>query len=154
MANDESFLVLVHYKGSIQKKTRFGIKFIDKDPFSEVRISELLAKLVDVVCSSGSLKRNPQSSIMPTCSSSMPLGASSSVPVIASEVVLVASSSFATELNRNRDGEIGDTRPFGELAIAMAGIPVMIPVFREGRAPDGIEDVLWDDDDDDDYYKV
>ncbi|XP_015937398.1 uncharacterized protein LOC107463168 [Arachis duranensis] len=34
MASEESFLVLVHYRRSIKKKTRFGIKFNDKDPFS------------------------------------------------------------------------------------------------------------------------
>ncbi|RYR46590.1 hypothetical protein Ahy_A07g032334 [Arachis hypogaea] len=73
----------------------------------------------------------------------MPLGASSSVPVITLEVVLIASPSFAANLNCNHDEEIGDTRPFSELAIAMAGTPVM------DGAPDGMEDVLQDDDGDD-----
>ncbi|XP_057733766.1 uncharacterized protein LOC130948923 [Arachis stenosperma] len=34
MASDESFVALVHYRGSIKKKTRSGIKFTDKDPLS------------------------------------------------------------------------------------------------------------------------
>ncbi|RYQ80443.1 hypothetical protein Ahy_Scaffold1g106853 isoform H [Arachis hypogaea] len=32
MASAESFLVLVHYRGSIKRKTRSGVKFTDKDP--------------------------------------------------------------------------------------------------------------------------
>ncbi|XP_020987415.1 uncharacterized protein LOC110275593 [Arachis duranensis] len=34
MASDESFVALMHYRGSIKKKTRSGIKFTDKDPLS------------------------------------------------------------------------------------------------------------------------
>ena len=34
MANEKTFLVLVHYRWSIKKKTRSGIKFTDKDPLS------------------------------------------------------------------------------------------------------------------------
>ncbi|XP_015970243.1 uncharacterized protein LOC107493700 [Arachis duranensis] len=32
MASEESFVVLVHHRGSIKRKTRFGVKFTDKDP--------------------------------------------------------------------------------------------------------------------------
>ncbi|RYR33355.1 hypothetical protein Ahy_A10g047938 [Arachis hypogaea] len=117
--------------------------------FSEVMTSELLAKLVDVVCSSGGSNWNPQSSVMPACSSSMPLGASSSMLVIAPEAILVASPSFVADLNRICDGEIGDTRPFGDFAIAMVSTPIIVPIFREGRAPDGVEDIPRDDDDND-----
>ncbi|XP_025678312.1 uncharacterized protein [Arachis hypogaea] len=49
--------------------------------------------------------------------------------------------------NRNCDGEISNTPAFGELVNAMAGTAVLVPVFREGGAPDGVEDVLQDDDD-------
>ncbi|RYR04651.1 hypothetical protein Ahy_B06g084425 isoform B [Arachis hypogaea] len=34
MASDDSYLVLVHYRGSIKKKMREGIKFTDKNPLS------------------------------------------------------------------------------------------------------------------------
>ncbi|RYR34956.1 hypothetical protein Ahy_A10g050024 isoform A [Arachis hypogaea] len=183
MASDDSFLVLMHYRGSIKKKIHSEIKFNDKfslniffklstsfiefqntiikklgmqcvkrveklfykilifvlrddvkydsfvigsdedlqvlfhcrRQFFEVRTPELLAKLVDVVCSSGGSNRNPQPSAMASCSSSMPVGASSSVSVIALEAVLVFYLSFVTDLNCNRDGEIGDIRPFDVL---------------------------------------
>ncbi|XP_016164222.1 uncharacterized protein LOC107606704 [Arachis ipaensis] len=32
MASEDSFLVLVHHRGSIKRKTRSGVKFTDKDP--------------------------------------------------------------------------------------------------------------------------
>ncbi|RYQ90893.1 hypothetical protein Ahy_B09g096838 isoform A [Arachis hypogaea] len=32
MASEESFVVLVHHRGSIKRKTRSGLKFTDKDP--------------------------------------------------------------------------------------------------------------------------
>ncbi|RYR34957.1 hypothetical protein Ahy_A10g050024 isoform B [Arachis hypogaea] len=141
MASDDSFLVLMHYRGSIKKKIHSEIKFNDKfslniffklstsfiefqntiikklgmqcvkrveklfykilifvlrddvkydsfvigsdedlqvlfhcrRQFFEVRTPELLAKLVDVVCSSGGSNRNPQPSAMASCSSSMPV---------------------------------------------------------------------------------
>ncbi|RYR62593.1 hypothetical protein Ahy_A04g020299 [Arachis hypogaea] len=97
MASDESVLVLVHYRGSIKKKTHSRIKITNKDllnifmkpsmSFTEIlifvlwddvnydsfvlgsnedlevlihchRTPELLAKLVDVVSSSGGFSQN------------------------------------------------------------------------------------------------
>ncbi|RYQ96716.1 hypothetical protein Ahy_B08g092570 [Arachis hypogaea] len=109
--------------------------------FPKVKTPELLTKLVDVACSSRASNQNPQSSVMTAASRLMPLGASSSVPGIVPEAVLVASPYFAADLNCNFDGKIGDNQPFGELAIAMASTSI-IPIFRKGGAPDGIEDVL------------
>ncbi|RYR20211.1 hypothetical protein Ahy_B03g065312 isoform A [Arachis hypogaea] len=204
MANEERFVVLMHYRGSIKKKTRSGIKFTDKDPlsiflkpstsfneflnsiiqklglqgvkrvekllygipisvlqddvkynslvigsdedlevlfhcrqqFPEVRTPELLAKLVDVVSSSGGSNRNPQAVATAACSTSRPSGALSSMPVIAPEAMLVASPSFAVDLNRSGDGAVG--------------IVDTAPVSLHGFAPDGVDDVLRDDDEDDD----
>ncbi|RYQ83289.1 hypothetical protein Ahy_B10g101943 [Arachis hypogaea] len=107
--------------------------------FSEVRTPELLAKLVDVVYSLGGSNRNSQSLAMPACSNSMSLGVSSSVLVITHEAILIASPSFIADLNCSHDGEIDDTRPLGELAIAMA----------EGGVLDGVKNVLHDNDNDD-----
>ncbi|RYR47040.1 hypothetical protein Ahy_A07g032947 isoform A [Arachis hypogaea] len=73
--------------------------------------------------------------------------ASSSVPVIAPEVVLVTSLSYVVDLNCVNNGEIGDNRSFGELAITMADTHVMIPVPGEDREPNPMEDVLRNDDD-------
>ncbi|XP_057718694.1 uncharacterized protein LOC130933164 [Arachis stenosperma] len=172
MASEESFVVLVHHRGSIKRKTRFGVKFTDKDPlcvvvnpttryddlvrsvlmklglegvkrvkkffyrilvtilhdtvkydcltigsdedlqvmflcrrqFPEVRTPELLAKLVDVVSNSGGSNRNTTDVATAAGSSSRAAVASSSVPVYEPAVQLVASPSFAVDLN---DG-VGD----------------------------------------------
>ncbi|RYQ95060.1 hypothetical protein Ahy_B08g090050 [Arachis hypogaea] len=182
MASDKSFLVLVHYRESIKKKTRSKIKFSNKDPlgiflkpstsFTEFqntilqklglhgmkRVEKLLYRILICVLSddvnSGGSNWNPQSSAMPTYCSSMPLVALSSVLVIAPEAVLVASSSFVANLNRNLDGKIGDTGPLDEFAIATSGTPVMVLVFREGGVPDGVEDALHNDDDDVDFTTI
>ncbi|RYR31903.1 hypothetical protein Ahy_B01g056849 [Arachis hypogaea] len=169
MANYESFVALVHYRGSIKKKMRSDIKFIDKDPLSiflklstsllgvkrveklfyripisvlhddvkydsfvissdedlqvlhycrgqffEVKTPELLAKLVDVVSSSGGSNRNPQFSGHLACSSSMPVGASSVALVVTPKVVLVASPSFAFNLNHSGDAVVSEIGPSGE----------------------------------------
>ncbi|RYR01504.1 hypothetical protein Ahy_B06g080379 [Arachis hypogaea] len=100
------------------------VLFYCRSQFSEVRTLELLAKFVDVVCSSRA------------------------------EAVLVASPSFAIDINCNRDGEVGGNRPFSELAIAMAGTPIMVPIFGEDRALDGVENILRDDDDDNDVDRA
>ncbi|XP_057730686.1 uncharacterized protein LOC130946020 [Arachis stenosperma] len=95
MASEESFVVLVHYRGSIKRKTRSGVKFTDKnslmlrddvkyDSFvigsDEDLAPELLAKLVDVVSSLGGSNRNIQTLGTVAGSSSRPVGACSSVP--------------------------------------------------------------------------
>ncbi|XP_057722602.1 uncharacterized protein LOC130936534 [Arachis stenosperma] len=92
--------------------------------FPEVRTPKLLAKFVDVVSSSGGSNRNLQALATVACYSSRPVSASSSVPVIVPQEMVVASLSFAADLNSSGD--------------------------REGGTPDGIDDVLPDDDDADD----
>ncbi|XP_057740388.1 uncharacterized protein LOC130957560 [Arachis stenosperma] len=158
---------------------RSGTKFIDKDPLSvflrpstsftefqntiiqklglqgqpkftsSVPLSLLLAKLVDVVSSSRGSNRNPQPSATAACSSSRHVSASLSLSVIQPEAALVASPSFAADLNRTRDRKVDNIGLFDDVAIAIAGIPEMVPEFRQGGAPDGVEDVFQDEDDDD-----
>ncbi|RYR75021.1 hypothetical protein Ahy_A02g009726 [Arachis hypogaea] len=178
MASEESFLVLVHYRWSIKRKTRSGVKFTDKDPlciivtptttydalvssvleklglegvkrvkkffyriptavlhdtvkfdcftigsdedlqvmflsrmqFPEVRTPELLAKLVDVVSSSGGSNRNATTIAAVAGSSSRPAVASSSAPVYEPPMQPVASPSFAVDLS----GNVGDEVRYGE----------------------------------------
>ncbi|RYR09888.1 hypothetical protein Ahy_B05g078321 [Arachis hypogaea] len=167
MASEEIFVVLVHHRGSIKRKTCSGVKFTDKDPlciivrpttsyddlvssvllklglecvkrvkkffyripitvlqetvkydcfmigsdedlqvmfhcrrqFPKVRTPELLAKLVDVVSSSGGLKRNTTTLATLAGSSSRPAITSSSVPAYEPPVQPVASPSFIVDLN-------------------------------------------------------
>ncbi|XP_057756292.1 uncharacterized protein LOC130975524 [Arachis stenosperma] len=204
MASEDSFLVLVHHRGSIKRKTRSGVKFTDKDPlciivsstasfddlvssilmklglegvkrvkkffyripitvlqdtvkydcftigsdedlqvmfhchrqFPEVRTLELLAKLVDVVSSSGGSNRNTNTLATVAGSSSRPAVASSSVPAYEAPVQPVASPSFVVDLN----GSVGDEVGTGEF----------IPTSIQCDAPAGVGDGLFDDPEDDD----
>ncbi|RYR10193.1 hypothetical protein Ahy_B05g078668 [Arachis hypogaea] len=182
MASEDSFLVLVHHRGSIKKKTRSGIKFTDKDPlciivrpttnydalvssvleklglegvkrvkkfyyripttvlhirqFSEVRTPELLAKLVDVVSSSGGSNRNANTIATVAGSSSRPAVASSSVPVYEPAIQPVASPSFAVDLT----GNVGDEVRCGEHHPTKLRCPTLA----------GVGEGLFDDPDDDD----
>ncbi|RYR67537.1 hypothetical protein Ahy_A03g013938 isoform I [Arachis hypogaea] len=165
MASAESFLVLVHYRGSIKRKTRSGVKFTDKDPlciivtptttydalvssvleklglegvkrFPEVKTPELLAKLVDVVSSSGGSNRNANTIAAVAGSSSRPAVASSSAPVYEPPMQPVASPSFAIDLS----GNVGDEVRYGE----------HIPTEVHCPTPAGFGDGLFDDPDDDD----
>ncbi|XP_016192957.1 uncharacterized protein LOC107633876 [Arachis ipaensis] len=186
MASEDSFLVLVHHRGSVKRKTRSGVKFTDKDPlcivvspttsydafvssvlvklglegvkrvkkfyyripttvlhdtvkydcftigsdedlqdmflsrrqFPEVRTPELLAKLVDVVSSSGGSNRNANTIATVAGSSSRPVVASSSIPV----------------------GNVGDEVGYGE----------HLPTDVRCPTPAGVGEGLFDDADDDD----
>ncbi|RYR74912.1 hypothetical protein Ahy_A02g009623 isoform B [Arachis hypogaea] len=175
MASEKSFVVLVHYRGSIKRKTRSGVKFTDKNPvsifvrpttrfddfvnsiiqklglqgvkrvqklfyrilisvlrddvkydyfiigsdedlqvlfycrrqFFEVKTPELLAKLVDVVSSSGGSNQNTHTIDTVAGSSSRPVGVFSSVPVNAPLDEPIASPSFAVDLNYSGGREVG-----------------------------------------------
>ncbi|RYR49726.1 hypothetical protein Ahy_A07g036255 isoform F [Arachis hypogaea] len=193
MASEDTFLVLVHHRGSIKRKTRSGVKFTNKDPlcimvrptttydalvssvleklslegvkrvkkffyripttvlrsdedlqvmflcrrqFPEVRTSELLTKLVDVVSSSGGSNRNVNTIATVAGSSSRPAVASSSVPVYEPPMQPVASPSFAVDLS----GNVGDEVRYGE----------HLPIEVHCPTPAGVGEGLFDDPDDDD----
>ncbi|RYQ95620.1 hypothetical protein Ahy_B08g090969 isoform G [Arachis hypogaea] len=94
--------------------------FLCRRQFPEVRTPELLAKLVDVVSSSGGSNRNTANVATAAGSSSMAAVASSSVPVYEPAAQLVASPSFAVDLNDGVRDEVGS---FDVLPNALHGVP-------------------------------
>ncbi|RYQ95625.1 hypothetical protein Ahy_B08g090969 isoform A [Arachis hypogaea] len=96
------------------------IMFLCRRQFPEVRTPELLAKLVDVVSSSGGSNRNTANVATAAGSSSMAAVASSSVPVYEPAAQLVASPSFAVDLNDGVRDEVGS---FDVLPNALHGVP-------------------------------
>ncbi|RYR48616.1 hypothetical protein Ahy_A07g034658 isoform A [Arachis hypogaea] len=96
------------------------IMFLCRRQFPEVRTPELLTKLVDVVSSSGGSNRNTANVATAAGSSSMAAVASSSVPVYEPAAQLVASPSFAVDLNDGVRDEVGS---FDVLANALQGVP-------------------------------
>ncbi|XP_057746137.1 uncharacterized protein LOC130965388 [Arachis stenosperma] len=196
MASEESFVVLVHHKGSVNRKTRSGVKFTDKNPlcivitsttsyddlvsavlmklgaggceagkevflshsshgateygeFSEVRTPELLARLVDVVSSSGGSNRNTNTIANPAGSSSRPAVASSYVPVYEPVVQHVASPSFAVDLNGTDGDEVVERKnlPNALLGVAPVGVG---DGFLDDEEEDDVEPDMIDDDSADD----
>ncbi|XP_015965274.1 uncharacterized protein LOC107489006 [Arachis duranensis] len=171
MASDESFVVLVHHRGSIKRKTRSGVKFTDKDPLCIVvnpttryddLVRSVLMKLglegakrvkkffyripvtilhdtvkydclmigsdedlqVMFLCRrqfpSGGSNRNTTNVATAAGSSSRAVVASSSVLVYEPAVQLVASPSFAVDLNDGVGDEVGS---FDILPNALQDVP-------------------------------
>ncbi|RYQ90338.1 hypothetical protein Ahy_B09g096475 isoform C [Arachis hypogaea] len=96
------------------------VMFLCRRQFPEVRTPELLAKLVDVVSSSGGSNRNTTNVATAAGSSSMAAVASSSVPVYEPAAQLVASPTFAVDLNDGVRDEVGS---FDVLPNALHGVP-------------------------------
>ncbi|XP_015944398.1 uncharacterized protein LOC107469542 [Arachis duranensis] len=219
MASEESFVVLVHHRGSIKRKTRSGVKFTDKNPlsifmrptmscddlvnsilqklglegvkqvkkffyriqilvlqeimkydcftigsvedlhvifhcrrqFPKVKTPELLAKLVDVVSSSGGSNRNTPTVGTVADSSSKPTGASSSVPVYEPPVQPVASPSFTFDPNDSGGGEvgIGDFVPTSLQSAAPTENPIVNALLDDPDDNDVEPDIIVDDSGDD-----
>ncbi|XP_052109212.1 uncharacterized protein LOC107460963 [Arachis duranensis] len=190
MASEESFVVLVHHRGSIKRKTRSSVKFTDKDPlcmivrpttryedlvsfvllklglegvkwvkkffyhipimFPKVRTPELLAKLVDVVSSSGGSNRNTTTLATVAGSSSRPTVASSSVPAYEPPVQPVASPSFAVDLNRSVGDEAG-TGEFPRTSLQCAAPARVGDGFLDDLEDDDVEPDMIADDSGDDF---
>ncbi|RYR74396.1 hypothetical protein Ahy_A02g009091 [Arachis hypogaea] len=112
------------------------VMFLCRRQFPEVRTPELLAKLVDVVSSSGGSNRNTNTLVTVAGSSSRPAIESSSVPAYEPPTPPVASPSFAVDLN----GSIGDE----------VGTAELVPTSVHCAAPAGTRDGLFDDVEDDD----
>ncbi|RYR53488.1 hypothetical protein Ahy_A06g028634 isoform A [Arachis hypogaea] len=187
MASEESFVVLVHHKGSIKRKTRSGVKFTDKDPLCIVvnpttryddLVRSVLMKLglegakrdtvkydcltigsdedlqVMFLCrrqfpESGDSNRNTTNVATAAGSSSRAAVAFSSVPVYEPAVQLVASPSFAVDLNDGVGDEVGS---FDILPNALQGVPlvgvgdgVLGDVEEDDVEPDTIEDDSGDE---------
>ncbi|MED6112437.1 hypothetical protein PIB30_061739 [Stylosanthes scabra] len=110
--------------------------------FSEVRMTELYAKLEDIIASSGGSNPNPTSVHIGDSSSSAPVALV--VPVIPPSV---AFSSFAADLHREDDDvcDLGDNRTFGELVTIVAKSPHNPLRGVQINEPEGIEEALCDD---------
>ncbi|XP_057745316.1 uncharacterized protein LOC130963183 [Arachis stenosperma] len=217
MDSEESFVVLVHHRGSVNRKTRSGVKFTDKNPlcfivtsttsyddlvsavlmklglegakrvkkffyripvtvlqntvkydcftinndvdlqvmflcrrqFPEVRTPELLARLVDVVSSSGGSNRNTNTIANPAGSSSRLAVASSSVPVYEPVVQPVASPSFAVDLNGTKGDEVVERENLPNALVGVAPVGVG-DGFLGDEEEDDVEPDMIDDDSADD----
>ncbi|XP_015953883.1 uncharacterized protein LOC107478263 [Arachis duranensis] len=164
MATEESFVVLVHHRGSIKRKTRSGVKFTDKDPLCmivrpttryEDLVSSVLLKLglegvkwvkkffyrIPITVLQETVKydcftigSDEDLQVMFHCRRQFP--EVRTPELLEPPVQLVASPSFAVDLNGSVDDEVG-TGEFPRTSLQCA-------------APAGVGDGFLDDSDDDD----
>ncbi|RYR58834.1 hypothetical protein Ahy_A05g024704 isoform E [Arachis hypogaea] len=144
MASEESFVVLVHHRGSVKRKTSSGVKFIDKNPLCiVVTPTTSYDDLVRAVLTKLGLEATLAGS------SSRPAVASSSVPVYPPVVQPVASPSFAADLNGGVGDEVGarENMPNALLGVAPVGVG---DGFLGDAEEDDVEPDMIDDDSGDD----
>ncbi|RYR20206.1 hypothetical protein Ahy_B03g065312 isoform F [Arachis hypogaea] len=135
MANEERFVVLMHYRGSIKKKTRSGIKFTDKDPLSiflkpSTSFNEFLNSIIQKLGLQGVKRVEKLLYGIP-------------ISVLQDDVKynsLVIGSDEDLEVLFHCRQQFPEVRT-PELLAKLVDV---------GFAPDGVDDVLRDDDEDDD----
>ncbi|RYR54287.1 hypothetical protein Ahy_A06g029548 isoform B [Arachis hypogaea] len=201
MASEESFVILVHHRGSIKRKTRSGVKFTDKDPLCIVvtprtsyddLVRSVLMKLrledskrvkkffyrIPIKVLQDTVKydcftissdedlqvmflcrqqfpevrgsnRNTTTLATPAGSSSRPAVASSSVPVYQPVVHVVASSSFAVDLNGSVGDDVGSRENLPDDLLDVAPLGVGDGVLGDADEDDVEPDMIDDDSGDD-----
>ncbi|MED6186521.1 hypothetical protein PIB30_067445 [Stylosanthes scabra] len=114
--------------------------------FSEVRTTELFAKLEDIVASSGGSNPIPQSVDIGVSSSSAPVA-----PVVPGIPPSIASPTFAADLHHDYDDQcdLEDNRTFGELVTAVANIPRTPLMGGQISELEGVEEALREDEKED-----
>ncbi|RYR72624.1 hypothetical protein Ahy_A02g006846 isoform B [Arachis hypogaea] len=144
MASEESFVILVHHRGSIKRKTRSGVKFTDKDPLCIVVTPRTsYDDLVRSVLTKLGLEATPAGS------SSWPAVASSSVPVHQPVVHAVASPSFAVDLNGSVGDDVGSRENLPDDLLGVAPLGVGDGVLGDADEDDVEPDMIDDDSGDD-----
>ncbi|RYR38488.1 hypothetical protein Ahy_A09g043539 isoform F [Arachis hypogaea] len=123
--------------------------FLCRRQFLEVRTPELLARLVDVVSSSGGSNRNATTLATPAGSSSRPAVASSSVPVYQPVVQPAASPSFAVDLNGSVGDEVGARENLPNALLGVAPVGVGDGLLGDAEENDVEPDMIDDDNGDD-----
>ncbi|MED6123470.1 hypothetical protein PIB30_049421 [Stylosanthes scabra] len=139
MDSDESFVALVHHDGRIRYKTREGVKFTDKSPanvFMTIRttlvdLQELFVEIADSLASSEGSAPIPRSVNVGEASGSRNQRVVS--PVASPSFDFNLQAEMATGAN-----ELGDSRSFGEVGVAVAATPqpVSPPAFEGVPVPD------------------
>ncbi|RYR03094.1 hypothetical protein Ahy_B06g081927 isoform C [Arachis hypogaea] len=139
MASEESFVVLVHHRGSIKRKTRSGVKFTDKDPLCIVvspttSYDDLVRSVLMKLGLEGAKQVKKFFYRIPGVRTGIP--PLWPFPVYEPAVQPVASPSFAVDLN----GSVGDE----------VGSREFLPNALQGVAPLGVGDGLLGDAEEDD----
>ncbi|MED6138785.1 hypothetical protein PIB30_077815 [Stylosanthes scabra] len=125
----------------VQTDADLEVIFHCQKDFSEVRMTELFAKLEDIIASSGGSNPNPPSVHIGCASSSAPV-----VPVVPVIPPSVASPYFAVDLHREDDYEcdLEYNHTFGELVTAVVNNAHTHLTGVQINEPEGVEEALHD----------
>ncbi|RYQ95407.1 hypothetical protein Ahy_B08g090684 isoform B [Arachis hypogaea] len=160
MASEESFVVLVHHRGSIKRKTRSGVKFTDKDPlcivvkpttsYDDLVRSVLMklglegAKRDTVKYDCFTIGSDEDLQVMFLCRRQFP---EVRTPELLAKLVDVVSSSGGS--NRNATTEAAAAGSSSRPAVASSSVPVYEPAVQPVASPsfavdlnDGVGDVV------------
>ncbi|RYR49833.1 hypothetical protein Ahy_A07g036343 isoform C [Arachis hypogaea] len=144
MASEESFVVLVHHRGSVNRKTRSGVTFTDKNPLCIVNTVKY-----DCFTINNDVDLQVMFLSNPAGSSSRPAVASSSVPVYEPVVQPVASPSFAVDLNGTEGDEVVERENLPNALVGVAPVGVgdgfLVDEEEDDVEPDMIDDDSADD---------
>ncbi|RYR14818.1 hypothetical protein Ahy_B04g071520 isoform A [Arachis hypogaea] len=143
MASEESFVVLVHHRGSIKRKTRSGVKFTDKDPLCIVvnpttSYDDLVRSVLMKLGLEGAKR------VMFLCRRQFP---EVRTPELLAKLVDVVSSSGGS--NRNTTTVAMAAGSSSRPAVASSSVPVYEPAVQPVASPsfavdlnDGVGDVV------------
>ncbi|RYR68040.1 hypothetical protein Ahy_A03g014505 isoform B [Arachis hypogaea] len=174
MASDEeSFVVLVHYKGSIKRKTRSGVKFTDKDLLSifmrlTMRFDEFLNSIIqklglqgvkrdDVKYDCFIIESDEDLQVLFHCRRQFPESGGSNrntqtIGTVASSNSRHVGASSSVPVNAPRDEPVASSSFVVDLNCSggrEVGIVDRVPISLQCGTPAGMGDALMDDDDDD-----
>ncbi|RYR54288.1 hypothetical protein Ahy_A06g029548 isoform D [Arachis hypogaea] len=152
MASEESFVILVHHRGSIKRKTRSGVKFTDKDPLCIVvtprtSYDDLVRSVLMKLRLEDSKRVKKFFYRIPGVRTGIP--PPSSVPVYQPVVHVVASSSFAVDLNGSVGDDVGSRENLPDDLLDVAPLGVGDGVLGDADEDDVEPDMIDDDSGDD-----
>ncbi|RYR50873.1 hypothetical protein Ahy_A06g025879 isoform B [Arachis hypogaea] len=141
MASEESFVVLVHHKGSVNRKTRSGVKFTDKNPLcivvtSTTSYDDLVSAVLMKLGVDGAKR------VMFLCRRQFP---EVRTPELLAWLVDVVSSSGGS--NRNTNTLANPAGSSSRPAVASSSIPVYEPVVQHVASPSFAVDLNGTEDD-------
>ncbi|RYR67545.1 hypothetical protein Ahy_A03g013939 isoform A [Arachis hypogaea] len=129
MASEESFVVLVHHRGSVNRKTRSGVKFTDKNPLcivitSTTSYDDLVSAVLMKLGLDGAKR------VMFLCRRQFP---EVRTPELLARLVDVVSSSSGS--NRNTNTIANPAGSSSRPAVASSSVPVYEPVVQHVASP-------------------
>ncbi|MED6187151.1 hypothetical protein PIB30_073724 [Stylosanthes scabra] len=150
MAEEDSFLALVHIDGEIKHRSREGVKFTDKNPTNvfittRTRLVDLQHSIQRRICRDGRNRLGVKYGCFAIKADEDLQHDPEAHQVVSSTFGIYHEAEAADGV-----GDLGDTRSFGEIATVVAEAPHAVPVLPVERDPEPLVDEALRADDSDD----